>query len=156
MLFIPFQCINAQEFIFNDNNLHGWTPGRVDYAFNENSLVLTTKANKTTPRIQHFNANVNATLNKYATIKMRVGEGGPTLLRLNFNGGTQYAPITNGTSFITYTFYVVDNNWTGTIDEVEFLFYDDDGSGGALGHTSDGVNIEIQEIKFYAIVIPLP
>lgn len=152
VLFIPFQCINAQEFIFNDNNLYGWTPARVDHAFNENSLVLTTKANKTTPRILHFNANVNATLNKYATIKMRVGEGGPTLLRLNFNGGTQYAPITNGTSFITYTFYVVDNKWTGTVDEVEFLFYDDDGSGGELGHTSDGVNIEIQEIKFVEFI----
>ena len=80
---------------------------------------------------------------------MRVGIGGPTLLRINFPNGNVTAPITIGSAnFTTYAIDMTNNNWNGTINSIELAFKEDDGSSGGGTHNSIGVDIEIEEISF--------
>ena len=80
---------------------------------------------------------------------MRVGVGGPTLLRINFPNGNIQVPITIGAAnFTTYAIDMTHNNWNGTINSIELAFKEDDGSSGGGTHNSLGVDIEIEEISF--------
>jgi len=150
-LLILLSCslnIFAQTWTFDNMSLNGWTTHRLDHAFTASHIILTTKG-QNNPRFDNTSAAVNATLNKYAVIKMKVGTGGPTLLRINFDGGFKSTPITTGSSnFITYTINMTDTDWSGTENDIELAFKDDDGSNGGATHNSDDINIEIEEISF--------
>lgn len=149
LFFILFtNTLVAQNWTFNNNSLNGWSTIRIDHSFNANSLVLTTTG-QNNPKFRHTTANVNADLNKYVIIKMRVDNGGPTFLRVLYPNGNVTTPITTGTTdFISYTLNINDPDWTGTINDIDLDFNDDDGSAIGIEHSGSGANIEIEEISF--------
>ena len=143
-----YQFADAQNWVFNNNSLNGWNTIRIDHSFNQNSLVLTTTG-QNNPKFEHENASIDAGLNKYAILKMRVETGGPTFLRILFPNGNVTTPISTGTTeFITYTLNINDPDWTGTIDDVVLDFNNDDGSSAGTEYNGSGATIEIEEISF--------
>ena len=140
--------IIAQSWIFNNNSLNNWSTVRISSATGSSHLTLTTTG-QNNPKLKHSSPAIDADSNSYAIVKMRVGSGGPTLLRINFPNGNVTAPITTGTTgFVSYALNMAHNNWTGTINSIELAFKDDNGTNGGGTHSSTNITIEIEEISF--------
>jgi len=138
----------GQSWIFNNNSLNNWSTVRISATTSASHLTLTTTG-QNNPKLEHSSPAINADSNSYAIVKMRVGSGGPTLLRINFPNGNVKTPITTGTTgFVSYAINMTHNNWSGTVNQIELAFKEDDGSNGGGTHSSSGVNIEIEEISF--------
>jgi len=152
LLSITTLSINAQSWIFNTSTLNGWSTVRI------NAVPMVAQVNLTTtgqnnPKFENSNANIDANNNQYAIVKMRVGVGGPTLLRINFPNGNKTTPINTGTTnFVTYAIDMSHNSWNGTINNIELAFKDNDGTSGGGTHSSNNITIEIKEIAFVSFV----
>ena len=140
--------IFSQSWTFNNNSLNNWTTVRISATTGSSHLTLTTTG-QNNPKLEHASPAINADSNSYAIVKMRVGSGGPTLLRINFPNGNVKTPITTGTTgFVSYAINMTHNSWNGTINDIELAFKEDDGTTGGGTHSSSGVTIEIEEISF--------
>ena len=140
--------LHAQSWTFNNNSLNSWSTVRISATTGTSHLTLTTTG-QGNPKLKHASPAINADSNSYAIVKMRVGSGGPTLLRINFPNGNVKTPITTGTTgFVSYAINMTHNNWIGTINQIELAFKEDDGTTGGGTHSSSGVTIEIEEISF--------
>jgi hypothetical protein len=148
LFFISFQ-INSQTWTFNNGTLNGWNTTSLTPTYAPTSVLLTTSGSN--PRISNLSANVNATINKFAVIKMKVAAGGPTLMRINDGTGALIVSrqISNGdTEFKTYYINISDPAWTGSINNIQLGFRIDNNTNGGATFSTTGIAIEIEEIKF--------
>ncbi|AJR04950.1 T9SS type A sorting domain-containing protein [Siansivirga zeaxanthinifaciens] len=148
ILLVTISAFAQNPWTFNNNSLNGWTEYRFDVSYNPSSLILTTKG-QNNPRLDHATANVNADLYKFAIIKMKVATGGPSLLRINYGANFKSTIVTPGSStFETYIINMTDVTWTGTVNDLQLAFKDNDGTAGGSTHNSNDVNVEIEKISF--------
>ena len=152
ILFFKIFSIQGQNWSFKNNTSNGWTTTRISASSGSSFLTLTTTG-QNNPKFIKNNAQINADSNKFALIKLRVGSGGPSLLRINFPNGNVTNPIDTGTRiFKSYVINMTHNNWKGVINNIELVFKDNDGSAGGATYNSNNVKIDIEEISFVSYI----
>jgi hypothetical protein len=151
LVLLPF--INFAQGPWNFNNTDdAWTTVAATPSNGTNAITLTTNG-ATNPVFGTLTAGVDATVNKYAVIKLKVGAGGPPYLRVSFpntTGGRVYKPvvITNAdTDFKTYYVDLTNANWTGIVNDIKLHFKDNNATAGGADHISTGVTIEIDKVE---------
>lgn len=133
--------------IFNNQSFNGWNTLRIDHKMNEDNIELITNG-QSNPKFQHSSASVNANLNKYLVLNLKVDQGGPTLLKLNFPNGSESLPLKTDNTFHEYTLKINDPDWNGTINSIELAFKTDDETEGGADYQSNLVSLFIKEISF--------
>ncbi|MGJ8683085.1 MAG: T9SS type A sorting domain-containing protein [Nonlabens sp.] len=139
---------------FNSTDqLDGWSTNKFTAAYTANSAVLTTQSGNN-PRIQISNAGINTTTYKFAKITLKVGAGGPTLLRVGHplaSSSWASTVITNDdSSFKTYYVDMSNASWSSTVNEVKVQFKTDNGSVNGSTYDNAGKTVEIQSVSFQA------
>ena len=137
----------GNRWIFNNQSFNGWNTLRIDHKMNEDNIELITNG-QSNPKFQHSSASVNANLNKYLVLNLKVDQGGPTLLKLNFPNGSESLPLKTDNTFHEYTLKINDADWNGTINSIELAFKTDDETEGGADYQSNLVSLFIKEISF--------
>lgn len=138
---------SGDRWIFNNQSFNGWNTLRIDHKMNEDNIELITNG-QNNPKFQHNSASVNANLNKFFVINLKVEQEGPTLLKLNFPNGSESLPLQTDNTFHEYTLKINDPDWNGTINTIELAFKSDDGTDGGADYQSNLVSLFIKEISF--------
>jgi len=160
LLFVaPFLGIaqGPWEFTTASNDYTDWSKGACDQNQTDGVWELTTIGSNN-PNITNETAGVNADVNIYAAVTLRLSAGGPTLMRLRIpreSGGFVYKTTIldpSQTGFVTYYIDASDTEWGGTENDIRFQFKDEDGSNGGANHTSTGETIEIDRVEFISSI----
>ncbi len=140
------------------NTDDGWVKGGgCTAATGATAWTLTTNGGNN-PNFTNTATAIDADVNVYAAVTLKLSAGAPTLMRLRIPKATTgfvYKSIVldpSQTGFVTYYINATDTEWGGTENDVRFQFKDDNGSAGGINHGTTGETIEIDKVEFISSV----